>query len=214
MSLIAKTTSRLATAFRGGRAKQPRFTQDPDLAPLVLYDFESCPFCRKVREAITDLGLTVDVRPCPKGGSRFREEAMERYGQRVFPFLVDPNAGVEMAESADINRHLYATYGDGEVPGWLRGPLFLPSSQLASVIRGAAGTFAKHPSSGGPVELRCNESDPEARLVRERLCVTERPYRRSPGPLELHDPETDTRLTDVDAILDWLLASSGSSASA
>lgn len=34
---------------------------------LVLYDFEACPFCRKVREALSHLGLEVEVRPTGMG---------------------------------------------------------------------------------------------------------------------------------------------------
>ena len=34
--------------------------------PLRLYEFEACPFCRRTREAITDLDIDVLVYPCPK----------------------------------------------------------------------------------------------------------------------------------------------------
>ena len=34
---------------------------------LELYEFEGCPFCRKVREAISVLDLDVTIYPCPKG---------------------------------------------------------------------------------------------------------------------------------------------------
>ena len=40
---------------------------------LILYDFEACPFCRKVREALSHLGLEVEVRPTARGSLR-REE--------------------------------------------------------------------------------------------------------------------------------------------
>lgn len=40
----------------------------PEL-PLELYEFEACPFCRKVREAITMLDLNCYVYPCPKSVS-------------------------------------------------------------------------------------------------------------------------------------------------
>jgi hypothetical protein len=33
--------------------------------PLILYEYEASPDCRKVREACTILDLTVDFRPCP-----------------------------------------------------------------------------------------------------------------------------------------------------
>ena len=40
---------------------------------LILYDFEACPFCRKAREALSHLGLEVEVRPAASDGRR-REE--------------------------------------------------------------------------------------------------------------------------------------------
>merc|ERR1711881_356332 len=45
--------------------------------PLKLYEFEGCPFCRKVREAIVWLDLDPVVYPCPQGGKRFREFVQE-----------------------------------------------------------------------------------------------------------------------------------------
>ena len=43
---------------------------------LELYDIEACPYCRKVREALTMLDLDVIIRPSPKSGERFRPEAI------------------------------------------------------------------------------------------------------------------------------------------
>ena len=44
-------------------------TQPPK--PLALYDMEGSPACRRVREALTALGLDVQVWPCPLDGKRF-----------------------------------------------------------------------------------------------------------------------------------------------
>ena len=55
--------------------------------PMVLWDFERCPHCRIVREALSTLDIDVEVRPCPKGGTRFRPE-LEGKG---VPRLHDPN---------------------------------------------------------------------------------------------------------------------------
>jgi len=70
--------------------------------PLQLYEFEVCPFCKKVREAISMLDLDVEVYPCPKGGDRFRSVVLEKGGKSMFPFLVDPNTNKEMYESDEI----------------------------------------------------------------------------------------------------------------
>jgi len=44
----------------------------PAAGTLKLYEFEACPFCRKVREAMSALDLDVLMFPCPKGGERYR----------------------------------------------------------------------------------------------------------------------------------------------
>ena len=80
---------------------------------LELYEFEACPFCRKVREALCMLDLQVIVRPSPHGGTRFRPEAIRRGGKRQFPLLIDPNTGDTIYESDAIIRHLYRHYGAG-----------------------------------------------------------------------------------------------------
>ena len=85
--------------------------------PLQLYDIENCPYCRLVREAMTELDLDVLILPCPKGGSRFRPELKARGGKAQFPYLVDPNTGVEMYESLDIVEYLFDNYADVPEPG-------------------------------------------------------------------------------------------------
>lgn len=52
-----------------------------------------CPFCRKVREAVTLLDLDVLFWPCPKDGPTYRPKAVSMSGKSQFPFLVDPNTG-------------------------------------------------------------------------------------------------------------------------
>ena len=104
-------TSMIATLLRASNgisstpaAKKPKET-------LQLYDIENCPYCRLVREALTELDLDVEIYPCPKSGERFRPELVERGGKAQFPYLVDPNCGVEMGEAAAIIEHLQTQYG-------------------------------------------------------------------------------------------------------
>ena len=204
LDTLDQTTSWLATAARLGHARGARQTAT-QVEPLVLYDYEACPMCRRVREAVTDLGLTVEVRPCPRNGARYRAEAAERSGRTQFPFLIDPNRDVELLDSSDIVEYLYRTYGDGEVPQWLTGASFALSSQLATLVRLPAGAQAR-PSRRPerPLKLHVNESDPAARRVREVLCELEIPYIRTPGGLRLHDPTSGTTLDEVETILAWL----------
>ena len=95
-------TSLAATLARGGVGVKVGPLGPRPEKPLELYEFEACPFCRKVREALTLLDLDALVLPCPKGGPRFREEVKRRGGKYQFPYLVDPNTGKEMYESDDI----------------------------------------------------------------------------------------------------------------
>ncbi len=145
---------------------------------LELYEFEACPFCRKVREALSILDLDVLVKPCPKGGTRFRPELVQRGGKAQFPYLVDPNAGVETFESTDIVRHLFARYGAGDVPFALAfAPLYHASNALASLSRPLSGVRARAARlPAEPLELWSFEASPYCRLVREALCTLELPY--------------------------------------
>ncbi|HYC21407.1 MAG TPA: glutathione S-transferase N-terminal domain-containing protein [Candidatus Bathyarchaeia archaeon] len=145
---------------------------------LELYEFEACPFCRKVREALSILDLEVVIYPCPKGGPRFRETVKARGGKALFPWLVDPNTGKEMYESDDIVRYLFDTYGDGSVPLALRaGILTDVTSGLASAFRpGFGGRYRPARQPAEPLELWSFEASPFCRIAREALSSLELPY--------------------------------------
>jgi hypothetical protein len=52
---------------------------------LILYEYEASPFCRKVREAMSTLDLTVEMRPCPGARAGFSDELFEKTGRRTVP---------------------------------------------------------------------------------------------------------------------------------
>ena len=176
---VSSSLAATVVSGAGGRAVQgvgPRPAQR-----LVLYDFEACPFCRKVREVLSDLDLEAEIRPCPKGGRRFRLEAGRRGGREQFPFLVDPNTGVEMYESEEILQYLVRQYGNGRFEPYLRGsPFKTLLGSVASLQRMGAGTWARpaRTPEGPPemLELWSFEASPFCRLVREALCELELPY--------------------------------------
>jgi glutathione S-transferase len=147
---------------------------------LSLYEFEGCPFCRKVREALSMLDLEATIYPCPKGGTRFRPTVVERGGKAQFPYLIDPNASVALYESDAIIAHLYGAYGAGSPPLLLRmGPLTDVASMVASVFRAGAGGRANavsRPAPAQPLELWSFEISPYSRHVREALSELEIPY--------------------------------------
>lgn len=139
--------------------------------PLHLFEFEACPFCRKVREVVTLLDLDVVFFPCPKGGLVYREIVKSRGGKAQFPYLEDPNTDFCAFESADIIRYLYSTYGPRD-----RAPSNLSmastiSAGLASAVRSGKGrnrTNACVPAKY-PVEVWAYEASPFCKLVRETL---------------------------------------------
>jgi glutathione S-transferase len=145
---------------------------------LQLYDIENCPYCRLVREVLTELDLDVEIYPCPKSGERYRPELIARGGKAQFPYLVDPNTGVELYESLDIIAYLFESYGMRPVPlKWRLGRLQTISSMLASAPRTARGSSAKPGAQPELLlELYSFESSPYSRLVRELLCEMEIAY--------------------------------------
>jgi len=159
-----------ATAVRlglGGRvgASGPRPAHE-----LVLYEFEWCPFCRKVREVLVWLDLDVLMQPCPPGGTRFRPGHGPPY-----PLLVEE--GRDMHESSVIVRHLVDRYGDGHVPWPLRlGPLTTVSSGLASAVLPRTRALPSR-APAQPLELFADETSAAAREIRHWLCALEIPYR-------------------------------------
>jgi glutathione S-transferase len=170
------TTSFLASGLRFGLGMMARGTARRPEKLLELYEFEACPFCRKVREGLTAFDLDALVYPCPRGGG-YREVVKARGGKTLFPFLVDPNTGREMYESDDILRYLAETYG-GTVPFGLRlGPVTTVPSFLASAVRlprGRVARPAKVPAM--PLELWSFEESPYCRIAREALCELTLPY--------------------------------------
>lgn len=145
---------------------------------LKVYEYEGCPYCRKVREALSILDLEAEIYPCPRNAPRFRAEVKKRGGKAQFPYLVDPNTGEEMYESDDIVRYLFEQYGDGEVPLALAmGPLTTATSFLASAARPGLGmTYSKSKHPEKPLELYSFEASPFCRIVRESLSSLEIPY--------------------------------------
>jgi glutathione S-transferase len=169
-------SSHAASALRLGAGWFARPARRKPDKPVELYEFEACPFCRRVREALSEFDLEAVIFPCPKGGTRFRPKVRELGGKVLFPFLADPNTGRSMYESADIVKYLRETYDARSALPWL-GPLSIVSGSLAAGLRGGRGNRAR-PSRAPehPLELWSFEASPYSRLAREALCELELPY--------------------------------------
>ena len=179
MRTVALAGSFLASQLRGWRGTNSfRPVEKQPEKPLELYEYEACPYGRLVRETLTELDLDAMIYPCPRGGKRFRPKVKQRGGKEQFPFLVDPNTGKEMYESADIIAYLRKTYAGRSTPVRpLRRMIAVATGELASLARGLRGTRARASKAPKkPLELFSFESSPFSRLVRERLCELEIPY--------------------------------------
>ncbi|KAK4396528.1 hypothetical protein Sango_1489400 [Sesamum angolense] len=180
--------------------------------PIEIYEFESCPFCRKVREIVSVLDLEVLYYPCPRNGPNFRPKVSQMGGKQQFPYMVDPNTGVSMYESDDIIKYLVDKYGDGNVPLLLS----------LGLLTGSSYSPSKLPPK--PLEVWAYEASPFCKVVREVLVELELPHilhscaRGSPkrqilyqrvGHFQvpyLEDPNTGVQMFESAEIVDYLRA--------
>jgi glutathione S-transferase len=175
MGLANDLSAFAATAVRLGRGlgRLPGVRREPERA-LELWDFEGCPYCRKVREALCELDLDYRAHPVAHG-SRHREELARRGGKVQVPYLADPNTGTELYESDDIIRYLNRVYGSGARAGWrLPVPSLVDDldSMLASAARLGRGVRCRRADTRTGVEplvLYNMEGSPYCRKVREVL---------------------------------------------
>ncbi|MFB6127719.1 MAG: glutaredoxin family protein [Halolamina sp.] len=82
------------------------------MSDLILYELQGCPYCAKVKNKLSELGLEYESKMVPSSHAE-RTEVEEVSGQTGVPVLVDEAHGVEgMPESDDIVEYLNETYGD------------------------------------------------------------------------------------------------------
>eukprot|EP00578_Thalassiosira_sp_NH16_P019437 CAMPEP_0181084390 /NCGR_PEP_ID=MMETSP1071-20121207/4667_1 /TAXON_ID=35127 /ORGANISM="Thalassiosira sp., Strain NH16" /LENGTH=388 /DNA_ID=CAMNT_0023166115 /DNA_START=170 /DNA_END=1336 /DNA_ORIENTATION=- len=102
--------------LRAGRGSSVCSAASPSLSPprpekaLILYSYEGNQFCRLVREVLTELDITYELRSAGKESPRREELASITGGSSQCPYLIDPNTAVNMAESRDIAEYLYSKY--------------------------------------------------------------------------------------------------------
>ena len=185
--------SLLSTILRLG-AGRPGREQTAATGMPILYEFAACPWCRIAREAVSEAGLSVLVRPCPKNGTRFRPKVKEMGGKAQFPFYIDEHVPDGMYESADVAKTMREHYGASRpLMHWL-GPLNGIFSSYA-VLLGFTGGRSVRPSKpqSQPLEFHGSEASPSARLVKARLSSLELEYiwhSSARGEPRLFDPQT------------------------
>lgn len=194
--------------------------------PIEIYEFEGCPFCRKVREMVSVLDLDVLFYPCPQNGPTFRPKVLEMGGKKQFPYMVDPNTGVSMYESDEIIKYLADKYGDGTVPLMLSLGLFTTiTAGLSTIGRlGKGNSYVASKVPPQPIEIWAYEGSPFCKLVRETLVELELPHllhscaRGSPRRQEffqkngtfqvpyIEDPNTGVKMFESAEIIEYLKA--------
>ncbi len=132
---LANKAASVASMMRGVKAVHPKknLARGKPKQPLHLYGFEASPFCRLVREKLSELEvgyinhnvareriqdigafgfhLTKGEYQPIKGGKRDHLMNEEIKGELLFPYLVDPNTDAQMYESKDIIDYLEYNYG-------------------------------------------------------------------------------------------------------
>ncbi|HXF07897.1 MAG TPA: glutathione S-transferase N-terminal domain-containing protein [Candidatus Acidoferrales bacterium] len=127
-ALLKQLGNALGSLVRAGKGIRVRASRAP-AQPLHLWSFEASPYCRLVRERLTELELPYMLHNLAKeqraelgrarqrhpppyvpvaGGKRAAHFA--RTGHMQVPYLEDPNTGVQLLESADILDYLDRTY--------------------------------------------------------------------------------------------------------
>ncbi|GFH51239.1 hypothetical protein CTEN210_07715 [Chaetoceros tenuissimus] len=159
--------------------------------PLILYEYDASPFCKRVRETINLLDLTVEYRPCPGARqSKFSQEMLEKTGRQTIPYLVDPNTGVEMFESDDQIQYLLDTYGPRDKSSYDMKALWpitfkafsIYTSTIAAILRDMPGSRRKANARNDnedmlPIELWGYEASPFVKPVREKLVSLALPHK-------------------------------------
>lgn len=231
MSMVDNAHSFAASIIRGPRGLivKPHCQKNPPRPqqPLELYEFEACPYCRKVREEMSELDLAYVSRTCARGAVEKRQYVKKRGGEAQFPFLIDPNTGAELYESEEIIDYLADEYGAGRVP---LGPTISPVNTVFAMIASALRPKGRRVRRG--VERREQpdqlpvlynfEISPYCRKVREKFNELNLDYRvenvakmssrrsrlvEQGGKMQvpyLIDPNTGTEMYESDDIVEYL----------
>jgi glutathione S-transferase len=152
--------------------------------PLVLYEYDSSPYCKRVREMINLLDLTVEYRPCPGArDGKFSMELYEKTGRRTVPYLYDPNTDNGLFESNDQIEYLLQNYGPQDADSYDRKALWpitfegfsIFTSTLCAILLDMPCKTKQvnaRPDNEDmvPIEIWGNEASPFVRPVREKLC--------------------------------------------
>ncbi|KAI5664736.1 hypothetical protein M9H77_24059 [Catharanthus roseus] len=196
--------------------------------PIEIYEFESCPFCRKVREIVAVLDLDVLFYPCPRNGPNFRPKVAQMGGKQQFPYMMFISLDVFLVlvrVVVDIYKR-QVDVCDGNVPLLLSLGLLTTLTEGFAMIgrmgKGSSYTPSKLPAK--PLEIWAYEPSPFCKVVREVLVELELPHilhscaRGSPKRQQLYkkaghfqvpyleDPNTGVQMFESAEIVEYLRA--------
>ncbi len=77
---------------------------------LELFHFEACPYCKKVRMKLEELGVSYISSPSLPGSKNW-ERLIKLGGEEQVPFIHDQEKKISMYESDEIINYLEKTYG-------------------------------------------------------------------------------------------------------
>lgn len=167
-------TPKKAVGFYSGVKCIPDVNKYPrPKKPIVIYDDEKSPSCKKVREACSMLDLIVEYRPCPGIVYGFIDKLKTvSLGKDDIPFMFDNNPSMlkpSLYGSTDIINHLFSTYGPGvdAIPSSLKGGA---SGSGVSSGKGSYNSKARNDNIFmKPIQLYGWEGASYVRPVREAL---------------------------------------------
>ena len=158
--------------------------------PLILYEYDASPYCKRVREMINLLDLTVEYRPCP--GARqgqFSKQMLQETGRQTVPYLIDPNTNTRLFESSQQIEYLLNTYGppadsfDRKALWPITWEAFsVATATQVALLRQFPGSRRQRNARPDneqmePLELWGYECSPFVRPVREKLAALCLPHR-------------------------------------
>lgn len=194
---------------------------------LIIYEYESSPFSRKVRQACELLDLSPEYRPCPGARYGFSDQlALRTAGERTVPYMSDPGNPIgtlaSMRESDVIIAYLFDYFGPGKakIPGSLKGPL--AGFGLGKAASKPLPNYKETNMFLKPMEFWGYEGGPSqpARALLCELCLAHKAVNTSKGSQNLaqlqaksggkipylEDPNTNKKIVGVNEIKAHLLA--------
>ncbi|PMR75212.1 glutaredoxin family protein [Billgrantia endophytica] len=116
LSPILLLSEKLSTPQSMSRSAEDQAGVDKACTRLALYQFQSCPFCIKVRKEIARLGLSIELRDARNDPEH--RQALEAGGGRIkVPCLritADDGSHEWLYESDAINAWLHRRFGEVE----------------------------------------------------------------------------------------------------